>query len=153
MPFSKPALRRIIPVAFGVVLCAATGARAQEAASEKTPAALPEGTISGRVISQGGEAISGATVFAGPIAIGMQARSARVDSTGSFKFDALAAGMYAVWAYLPGFVITPTPANEPRRYYRPGDSVTLTMIKGGVITGTVTSTTNGDHGSAARASN
>jgi hypothetical protein len=126
-----------------VVLCAATAARAQKAATEKTPAALPEGTISGRVISQGGEAIGGATAFASPIGIGLQPRSAAIDSTGSFKFDALAAGVYAVSAYLPGFVTAPTSPDEPRRYYRPGDSVTLTLIKGGVITGTVTSTTNG----------
>jgi hypothetical protein len=127
----------------GVVLCAAPAVRAQKAASEKTPATLPEGTISGRVISQGGETISGATAFASPIGMGLQPRSAAIDSTGSFKFDALAAGVYAVSAYLPGFVPAPALPDEPRRYYRPGDSVTLTLIKGGVITGTVTSATNG----------
>jgi hypothetical protein len=55
----------------------------------------------------------------------------------------LEAGVYSVIAYIPGFVFEPPNSpDESRRYYHIGDSVNLTLIKGGVITGTVTTATN-----------
>jgi hypothetical protein len=63
---------------------------------------------------------------------------ARADSSGNFKMDNLEVGVYRIWASLPGYVSADQTAVTEPRYYRPGDSVTLTMVKGAVITGTVT---------------
>ena len=45
-----------------------------------------------------------------------------------------------VFAEVPGYVTAPDidDNNREQKYYRPGDSLTIRMIKGGVITGTVT---------------
>jgi hypothetical protein len=144
MPFARRGTRRMIPTLICVALSLATAARAQKAVSEKVPAAPPAGAISGRVVSQGGETMNGAMAYANSIGTLSLPRSTVADSSGSFKFEGLDAGVYSITASLPGFVSAPaiSPA-EPRRFYHTGDSVTLTMIKGGVITGTVTSATNG----------
>jgi len=107
------------------------------------------GAISGRVVTGGGEPLTGAIVYATLIGASSQQRTIAVDAGGSFKLDGLDAGSYTVWANAPGF-ISESPnsnapwvsTNEPRRYFHTGDSVTLTLIKGGVITGTVTNATN-----------
>lgn len=66
-------------------------------------------------------------------------QNATTDSDGKFQISNLQPGLYTVNASLPGFVPAPDAAAETGegRYYRPGDSVNLTLIKGGVITGTV----------------
>jgi hypothetical protein len=64
-----------------------------------------------------------------------------VDAGGSFRVDGLDPLAYFVWANIPGFISDTVP-NEQRRYYHLGDSVTLTLTKGGVISGTVSSSTN-----------
>jgi len=135
---------RILPTLVVVVLLSATVTRAQKAAPEKAPAAPPTNTITGRLVTQDGETVGGAMVTASSVGIVAQPRTTSVDSNGNFKFDSLEAGVYSVSAYLPGFVLPPpTVAPETRRYYHTGDSVSLALIKGGVITGTVTNSTNG----------
>ncbi|MDX6497101.1 MAG: hypothetical protein QOG23_361 [Blastocatellia bacterium] len=135
-------IRPILPL-IGFALLSVVAAQAQEAASEKTPSASLSNTITGHVVGQGGETINGATAFASQFGVLAPARTTTVDSSGNFKFDALEAGVYSVSASMPGFVAPPVSPDETRHYYHPGDSVTLTLIKGGVITGTVTTATNG----------
>ncbi len=144
IPTRQQEIRRMIPALIGVALFSVTVSRAQESSTGKTSSAKPSNTITGTVVGQGGETMTGATAFASTVGVARQPRSTAVDSSGSFKFDGLDAGVYSVSAYLPGFVSAP-PASpeESRRYYHAGDSVTLTLIKGGVITGTVTTATNG----------
>jgi hypothetical protein len=136
-------IRDLIPL-IGFALLSAIAASAQEAAPEKPTEAKVSNTITGRVIGQGGETMNGATAYANFVGLMGQPRSTAVDSNGNFKFDGLDAGVYSVSATLPGFVtLPPTSPEDSRHYYHPGDSVTLTLIKGGVITGTVTTPTNG----------
>lgn len=135
--------RQAVPVMIGFALLSVVAARAQEAAPEKVPSASLSNTLTGHVVGQGGETINGATIFASQVGVIAQSRTTAVDSSGNFKLDGLDAGVYFVSASLPGFVSPPTSPDEPRHYYRPGDSVALTLIKGGVITGTVTTATNG----------
>lgn len=136
-------IRHIIPL-IGFALLSAIAASAQEAAPEKPAAAKVSNAIAGRVIGQGGETMTGATAYATPVGVMAQPRSTAVDSDGNFKFDGLDAGVYSVSASLPGFAgPPPTSPEESRHYYHAGDSVTLTLIKGGVITGTVATATNG----------
>jgi hypothetical protein len=98
-------------------------------------------SITGRIVDESGQPIPNAAVFlrkigppSGPT------RSIGTDEDGRFHSDDLAAGSYMVLTNSPGYV----PANEAdREYYRPGDAVNIRMIKGGVITGTVTNS-NGE---------
>jgi carboxypeptidase family protein len=143
MPIITRTIGRIIPALICVVLFSAAVSQAQKAAPEKMAAAPAVGTITGRIVMQGGEAINAATVFATSVGVIAQPRSAAVDNNGNFKLDGLEPGVYSVSAFLPGFIPPATPAEEPRRYYHTGDSITLTLIRGGVITGTVTNSTNG----------
>ena len=146
IPTCKTRIRRMIPclVSIAMLSLSATASRAQNTATESKPADAPKGTITGRVVTPSGDTLSGATAFASPLGIIAPPRSSAVDAAGNFKFDGLDAAVYVVSAYAPGFVSPPpTTPDEPRRYYHTGDSVTVTLIKGGVITGTVTTATNG----------
>src|SRR5918993_308050 len=61
--------------------------------------------------------------------------------SGRFVLTNLDPGVYRVSANAPGYVEEFDPTadpSEPRNLYRPGDSVTLRLTKGGVITGKVT---------------
>jgi hypothetical protein len=135
--------RRII-LAITLLPLLAAASNAQQAVTENAkPAAQPLGTISGRVVSSGGEPVSGAIVYLSISGATSQGRNTMVDAGGSFKLDGLEAGAYSLFANAPGFVPeVPTSTNDQRRYYHVGDSVTFTLIKGGVITGTVTNSTN-----------
>jgi hypothetical protein len=64
--------------------------------------------------------------------------TATADSEGKFRATGLEPGLYIVNAMQPGFAMPDavTDAIEPT-YYRLGDSVNLTLVKGGVVTGTV----------------
>jgi hypothetical protein len=141
-PITGRTIGRIIPTLICVGLFSAAVSHGQKAAPEKMPAAPAESTITGRIIIQGGEAMNAATVFATSVGPLPQPRSTAVDNNGNFKFEGLEPGVYSVSAFLPGFVQPPTSPEEPRRYYHTGDSVTLALIRGGVITGTVTNSSN-----------
>lgn len=93
--------------------------------------------ITGRVVDESGQPIPNAGVYlrkSGPQ--GGTGRSIGTDEFGRFHADDLDTGAYSATAYVPGYV----PATEvvEREYYRPGDVISLRMMKGGVITGTVT---------------
>lgn len=128
----------IAPVAV-IILVGAAITRGQQPAENAGLRVQVDRTISGRLISSAGEPLSGGTVYASSLANARLSRSVRVSSDGSFKIDGLDPGPYRIWSALPGYVSTelqrPTDAAT---FYRPGDSITLSMVKGGVITGTVT---------------
>ncbi len=94
------------------------------------------GSISGRVVSDNGQPMTniGVNLFQQATRTASNGRNLTVDDEGRFQADDLPVGAYSVNAYAPGFVETTT---RERRFYRLGDNITLTMAKGGVITGTV----------------
>lgn len=103
------------------------------------PGTKPErttGAITGRVVNSAGEPISGASVTAISLN-GARSQTATVNNSGEFKIDGLELGLYRIFTGLTGYVLSPSPAPNDPVYYRVGDSVTLTMTKGAVITGTV----------------
>src|SRR5262249_15450730 len=61
--------------------------------------------------------------------------STSTDEEGRFEIGDLPARAYTMGVYAPGYV---QPPRDDNAFYRPGDSLTIRMIKGGVITGTVT---------------
>lgn len=95
------------------------------------------GIITGRLTDDSGQPLPNAGIFvtkAGSVT--GPRRSLGTDEEGRFRADDLAPGSYSVSAYVPGYV-SATESVE-REYYRPGEVVNLRMMKGGIITGTVT---------------
>lgn len=137
MRLSKPKIFSLIIVA--QLLLIASTCWAQQAAGNTKPSEKPNGMITGRVVNSAGEPLSGAVVYAGSLGTGPRSQRATVDANGEFKIEGLKAGLYRLSASAPGYVPAPQPSpTDSQGYYRIGDSVTLRMIKGGVITGTVT---------------
>ncbi|MEK6320173.1 MAG: carboxypeptidase-like regulatory domain-containing protein [Acidobacteriota bacterium] len=115
----------------------ASGQRSASSNSQSDAAKRRAGSITGRLVDESGQPIPNAGVYvrkAGPVS--GPSRSLGTDEDGRFRADDLAAGAYSVSAYVPGYV----PATEAveREYYRAGEVVNLRMMKGGIITGTVT---------------
>ena len=105
------------------------------------------GAITGRIVTEDGVGMPNVTVFLNPVSTdrrpaagGSQYRTA-TDEDGNFKFTGLAPRVYSVAASsAKGYVQRPVPISEGQDggYHRVGANVTITMIKGGVITGRVT---------------
>jgi hypothetical protein len=98
------------------------------------------GSITGRVLADG-QAVVNASVTVTRVNAPTAARFVPTNDNGDFEVKALDAGVYRVRATAPGYVATPSDADE-ETYYRVGDAILLTMIKGSVITGKVTNANN-----------
>jgi hypothetical protein len=116
---------------------AAANASPQKARATRT-------VLAGRVLGESGEPIPDVTVSLSPRISGIRMGAGPpytvgVDEGGNFRFEGLDPGLYEVFAALPGFV-TEVDALTGRSLgpYRPGDNVTVRLVKGGVVTGTVT---------------
>ncbi|MGH9852624.1 MAG: MSCRAMM family protein, partial [Blastocatellia bacterium] len=106
------------------------------------------GTITGRIVYEDGGGAPNTTIMLTSVKANQQPASARgvgdravTDEEGKFKFTGLAPGVYMTSTFdSKGYVREPSSAAEMReqRYCRVGDNVTITMIRGGVITGRVT---------------
>ena len=104
------------------------------------------GSIKGRVIGDGSRGVADASIMAFPVnvASNMQAmitslfRPVNTDPDGKFELSGLQPGAYNISASAPGLVLSDS---DSKPFYRPGDSVTLTLVKGAVITGKVTNST------------
>jgi hypothetical protein len=102
--------------------------------------AAPLGIIKGRVVAFGARAPKNTVVSIRSLnSTSGGARMTRVDSEGRFAFDGLRAGVYNILATAPGFIdenlATADMSEWPRHF--PGAQVTVRMVKGGVITGTI----------------
>ena len=92
-------------------------------------------SISGRVVNEAGQPISG-------VSISLEAMGGRLgqrtgtDPEGNFKIEGLDGGIYRFYLSAPGYVTQVPNSSAPT--YRPGDKVELMMIKGAVIAGNVT---------------
>jgi hypothetical protein len=97
--------------------------------------------ITGRVVTESGQPLQGVNVVARSVDVSTAQRTS-TDSEGHFKLQQLDAGLYKLSANLPGYVSDDqeTGSNDLGAFYRPGNTVTLTLVKGGVITGVVTDT-------------
>ncbi|MEK6337694.1 MAG: carboxypeptidase-like regulatory domain-containing protein [Acidobacteriota bacterium] len=107
--------------------------------SVESTADVPKtGTLSGRVVNESGQPMANALVVVRGYR-GGQSRTTTSDSEGSFQLSGLDPVAYLVSAYFPTYVSAPRdPDVSPIGYYLIGDTVRLELIKGGVITGTVT---------------
>jgi hypothetical protein len=137
MLLSKPKIFFLIIVA--QFLSIGSRCWAQQATGSTKPSEKPDGMITGRVVNSAGEPLWGAVVYAGSLGITSRSQTATVDANGEFKIHGLQAGLYRVSASAPGYIPESQPGpTDAQSYYHIGDSLTLRLIKGGVITGTVT---------------
>jgi hypothetical protein len=107
-------------------------------AQESTPSEAPVQTgraIRGRVLGDGGKPVASATVALRRMGSRSTSVTAKPDADGSFRVEGVEPGTYDVYAYAPAYIadddVGPTTA-------RPGDDVTVRLVRGGVITGRVT---------------
>jgi hypothetical protein len=127
-------LRKVL-AAFVVVQAFAAANQAQAPETNSTNRA---GVISGSVTSSSGDLPANTTVYASPLGANVPPQNAVINTDGAFRIENLEVGVYRVWAAAPGFVVDPQNiTTESRGIYHTGDSVTLTLRKGGVITGRV----------------
>lgn len=110
----------------------------------QTPASEPNkgtsnqnitGTISGKVLSDDGQPVSGAQVWVAQISNSPVRQTAVTDAEGRFNFSGLPTGQYTLSAAATAMVFE-RPADAAS--YKIGDTATITLMKGGVITGRVT---------------
>ena len=109
---------------------------------QRTPSSRAS-SLSGQILVDGGQPLAEASIIATPtngtVAMNLaglsRQRNATSDETGKFNIEGLGPGAYIVRAIVPGFV-GGSGTGAPT-YYRPGDSVTINLIKGGVVTGSV----------------
>ncbi len=93
-------------------------------------------SISGRIVLDDGQPAARAMVEITSVGLrSNREQNVECDETGSFKLSGLAPGSYSVTAVAPGYV---SAEDASVQQYRPGESVTLRLVKGGVITGRVT---------------
>ncbi|HEX8290710.1 MAG TPA: carboxypeptidase regulatory-like domain-containing protein, partial [Pyrinomonadaceae bacterium] len=114
---------------------------AAAATPQPTPAART--VLSGRVVGESGEPIPEASVSLSRRTSGQRVmgpgNAVGADESGGFRFEGLDPGLYDVFAFMPGFVAdSDAQTGRPVGPYRAGDNVTVRLVKGGVVTGTVT---------------
>jgi hypothetical protein len=105
-------------------------------------------SIKGRVTDEGGQPVDDATVYVIPAGTfsakspldGLKIRPASTDNDGKFELDGVGSGLYSLMALAPGYVTVAGLSIDGgvQKYYRPGEFVSVKLVKGGVITGTVT---------------
>jgi hypothetical protein len=96
------------------------------------------GAITGRVVNENGQPVQGALVQIRAIGGNGQGQMATTDREGEFRVSNLDRATYIVSASMPAYTPAPRDPSTAAPTYRIGDSVNLTLIKGGVMTGTVT---------------
>ncbi|MBA3239661.1 MAG: carboxypeptidase regulatory-like domain-containing protein [Acidobacteria bacterium] len=134
--------RRVMPALLALCLLAPViFAQGPPAGPPPKEPARPKGTITGRVIGEDGQPIANARVVAeaqrsnrgvGALAI--------TGPDGKFRIENLERGAYSVRGHVPAHFDASYLEYERgvRAFYRLGDTVAITMLKGGVITGRVT---------------
>lgn len=137
--FSATLLHLLVSMA--TLLALSIAVRAQD--DESKNAAPRTGAIGGRVVNENGQPVPHAAVYVSAPMSPLQTRVSSTDDSGTFQVDGLDALIYTVNAAAPSYYPTPRDPEALPPYYRIGDSVTISLTKGGVITGIVTSS-NGE---------
>lgn len=110
----------------------------QKRAGETRDQSRSTGSITGHVITDQGQPLGNAAVYVRPINVSSASggRHTTTDDTGHFQVTGLAVGVYSIRVSRPGYISDP--AQREYNYYRIGDTAVIRMLRGGVITGTVT---------------
>jgi len=135
-----PPTTRLVLLALTWTIACTLSLQAQTISANAKPEPIT-GSISGRVVNNSGQGMPNVTVYARPSLVQSQ-RATVTDSEGNFKFDGLDSALYQFFAGAPGYILPPRDPDAETLYYRLNDSVSLSLIKGGVITGTVLSSSS-----------
>ena len=138
---------RLFVIGFLPLLLSSISALGLQASSGLSPSVERSGSISGRVIGDDGQPVPHAFISierrsglyrgaGGELKGDSTSRQTLTDDRGLFRVADLAPAVYRIAAMKAGFAES-IDSGRPK-YYRIGDSVTLNMIRGGVITGKVT---------------
>ena len=119
---------------FSVILILGAAVHAQVQPPPPKVAADTTGTISGQVVNDSGQPLAGASLFVRALNSAGVPRNTTTDADGNFLLSGLEPAIYTITATAPAYASDSTNTT----YYRIGDSVRLELIRGGVITGTVT---------------
>ena len=129
--------RLIAALIFVIFVCVSLCAQ-QPAPTPKKPDEPVTGVIDGRVVTENGQPLAGASVLVRAVNSVGNGRSTTSDVDGNFRVTGLEPALYTVNANAPIYT-TPLPSDPlTPNYYRIGETVRLEMIRGGAITGTVT---------------
>ncbi|MCM3874727.1 MAG: carboxypeptidase-like regulatory domain-containing protein [Pyrinomonadaceae bacterium] len=98
------------------------------------------GSITGRVLNESGQPLANAAVFVRAYGSLGQVNGTATDDEGNFRVGGLDPVAYQIWAGVPAYIVPPRDPDSttPAPFNRVGDSVDLVLVRGGVITGTVT---------------
>ena len=116
------------------------GSEKGEAAATRTDSAAT-GSINGRVVGDDGQPLAYVRVYlVSRKGAEGERRAAATEKDGRFHFRNVEADVYSIETYLPSYFSESDLAYDSggRDYYRIGDTATIRMFKGGVITGKVT---------------
>ena len=131
-----------------ILLLASAGATAQLVQLPRTRAVpatakveTKTGNITGRVVNESGQPLVNASVWVRPdTSEGLPVTNTTTNREGVFSYSGLEQGAYTVSASVPGYISKPPQAGPAAQ--NKGDAVQLVLLKGGVITGTVTNSKN-----------
>lgn len=133
---------RPISIVF-VLLLAAVFAAAQTqppVARSDSSGASESGSITGRVVDESGQPLPNAMVFIRPAGASQREQTVATDREGAFRISGLEAVPYSISVSMPSYILAPRDPNStasPVRTYKIGDTANFTLVKGGVVTGTV----------------
>jgi hypothetical protein len=131
-------LRMLLILVLGCVCVSAQKTSSITPTAPTNPDDATVGTITGSVVNESGQPFAGAQVFVRRLNFAGGARNGTTDSEGAFRISGLSSGLYVVSASAPGYVQPVSDPGLPTTHYRIGDNVRLELIRGGVITGSVT---------------
>jgi len=107
-----------------------------------TTNAQQTGEITGRVVAEDGGGLPNVSVEIYPLNTGQRNSGGRLSTTtdenGNFKFTGVSSRAYSIYVNEVRGYVNPFTSYSERNYYRIGDQAVITMIRGGVITGRVT---------------
>ncbi len=125
-------LKSLIVIVLASVL---TAAQTQRPVAETSKS----GSITGKVVNERGEPLPNARVSVKAVGAARSTAATITESDGTFRVDGLEPVPYQINVWMPAYIKRPSETEEPReKQYKVGDSVNFVLIKGGVITGTVT---------------
>src|SRR5215213_537691 len=130
-------MQKLIAASF-LLIASCVMLHAQEPSA--TPKRTDEATtvvIDGKVVNENGQPLAGAALFVRPVNSPGTQRTATSDIDGNFRLNGLEPALYVVTGNAPAYTSVPIDPAAPT-YYRIGDTVRVELIRGGVITGTVT---------------
>lgn len=136
LSYNKPLKLSLILLLLSVPAAAPAQGSAQPTPPETVNAS---GAITGRVVGDDGRPFPEVQVYLFASYSSMSPRAATTDTSGRFQFQNLPAGLYNVRASSPSYVELPDESRGPLEpgFLKPGDSVQVTLVRGGVITGTI----------------